>query len=143
MLTMDARSTKHSTRALFWRITAATAVVAALATLVAQSGNVAMALGMLTGGGVAILAIAIAGRRYRRRGDVSTGTRVLAGPVDERDRRLVSRSWAITGLVVVGGLVVALLADGMGADVKEAPTVLLWVGLATLVASFLVLDHKS
>ena len=143
MLTMDARSTKHSTRALFWRITAATAVVAALATLVAQSGNVAMALGMLTGGGVAILAIAIAGRRYRRRGDVSTGTRVLAGPVDERDRRLVSRSWAITGLVVVGGLVVALLADGMGADVKEAPTVLLWIGLATLVASFLVLDHKS
>jgi len=143
MLIMDARSTKHSTRALFWRITAATAVVAALATLVAQSGNVAMALGMLTGGGVAILAIAIAGRRYRRRGDVSTGTRVLAGPVDERDRRLVSRSWVITGLVVVGGLVVALLADGMGADVKEAPAVLLWVGLATLVASFLVLDHKS
>ena len=35
------------------------------------------------------------------------------------------------------------LADGMGADVKEAPAVLLWVGLATLVASFLVLDHKS
>ena len=143
MLTMDARSTKHSTRALFWRITAATAVVAALATLVAQSGNVAMALGMLTGGGVAILAIAIAGRRYRRRGDASTGTRVLAGPVDERDRLLVSRSWAITGLVVVGGLVVALLADGMGADVKQAPAVLLWIGLATLVASFLVLDRKS
>jgi hypothetical protein len=143
MSTTDERIAKHGARSLFWRITAATAVVAALATLVAQSGNVAMALGILTGGGVAIFAIAIAGRRYRRRGDVSTGTRVLAGPVDERDRRLVSRSWAITGLVVVGGLVVALLADGMGADVKEAPTVLLWVGLATLVASFLVLDHKS
>lgn len=143
MSTTDERIAKHGARSLFWRITATTTFVAALATLVAQSGNVAMALGILTGGGVAIFAIAIAGRRYRRRGDVSTGTRVLAGPVDERDRRLVSRSWAITGLVVVGGLVVALLADGMGADVKEAPTVLLWVGLATLVASFLVLDHKS
>lgn len=124
-MSTDERIAKHGARSLFWRITAATAVVAALATLVAQSGNVAMALGMLTGGSVAILAIVIAGRRYRRRGDESSGTRVLAGPVDERDRRLVGRSWAITGFVVTGGLVVALLAKGMGAQVQEAPAVLL------------------
>ena len=142
-MSTDEHIAKHGARSRFWSIAAGTAVMAALATLVAKSGNVSMALGMLTGGGVAIVAIAIAGRRYRRRGDVSTGTRVLAGPVDERDAKLVSRSWEITGLVVVGGLVVVLLADGMGADMKEAPTVLLWLGLATVVASFLVLDRRS
>lgn len=103
-----------------------------------------MAAGILTGGALVVVAVLVPARLYRRRrGDVPTGARVLAGPVDERDRRLVGRSWAITGFVVTGGLVVALLAKGMGAQVQEAPAVLLWVALATLVTSFLVLDRRS
>jgi len=143
-MSTDTPTVKPGPRSVFWRVTASVVVVAGLATVVAHSGNTAMAAGMLTGGALAVVAVLVAARLYRRRrGDVPTGARVLAGPVDERDRRLVGRSWAITGFVVTGGLVVALMAKGMGAQVQEAPAVLLWVALATLVTSFLVLDRRS
>jgi hypothetical protein len=144
MQMMNASGTKRSARSQFWRAIAATVVIAGLATMVAHAGNTAMAAGIVTGGGGAVAAILVAGWLYRRRrGDVATGARVLAGPVDERDAQLVSHSWAITGCVVVGGLVVELLAKGMGADVTNAPAILLWVALGTLAVSFVVLDRRS
>ena len=120
------------------------AVLVPLVILLAKKGPGDMGAGAAAGGGLVLIAFAIAAwRTLRRPARTTTLERSWTGSGDERDRLVATKSAAIVGVssLPIAGLATAAVA--IGAPAVPTLTILLYTLLAIAVVSFLVIARRS
>jgi hypothetical protein len=100
--------------------------------------------GFLVGGLVAVAGFGFAlWRSLRNPGSASTAERAITGGGDERDQAVLTRSLAITGLLVIPMTGAAAIALAAGAPTGVTMAVLLWAQLAVVIGAFVVINKRS
>ena len=103
-----------------------------------------MGEGLLSGGAVALLAVAVMVWRVSRRPDSATTLeRAWTQTGDERDDAVLTRALAVLGLLAVPLTGVAAIAIGLGAAVEMMLALLLFAQLAVGALAFVVVNRRS
>ena len=108
------------------------------------AGEPDTAAGVLVGGGGVIAALVVVRWRARRTGapaDSGIG-RTLLGTADERDRTIAGSALASVGIAAFLANAVGLAAVALGADAGTVIGAIMWLLLAVLVGTSLVMSRR-
>jgi hypothetical protein len=141
MSTTDARRR----RIAWWAgVVCALAAALGLAALLDRAGEPDTAAGVLTGG-LFVVALILVGRWRSSRDATSaaTASRVAAGEPDERDTRVLERSFAAVGLCALLATSLGVVVMFLGVDAEVVLSAMPWVLIGTGVTAFVVIDRRS
>ncbi|WP_102507776.1 hypothetical protein [Sanguibacter massiliensis] len=115
-----------------------------LVLLLTANGQDSMAKGVAFGGGTVLVLFCVAVvRALRNPAGLTAAERTITGRADERDTRLVEKSFATTGLVAIGATSIATVALALDAPVVPVMAVLLWLLIGTLVVTSVVVARRG
>lgn len=116
------------------------AAVAAIATafLLLRPHQPSMAFGVLLGGGVVVLFGLFALLRHGRGAGSSPFERGMGGAADERDKALMTQTFAVGGVAAMLFMAADLVAIALGAPAEMAGACMMWATVLVMVIAYVV-----